>query len=155
MSKVLSKIRVKKTAKKGKGVFANKDINKGEIILRRKGKVVHVDSIEDVPKQIQDHWFPVGKNEYLISEPPAKYLNHSCNPNAGIKNNKDLVAMRDIKKDDEIVYDYSMVGIDEWTMECHCGAKNCRGVIGKYKDLDRSTKLRYSKYVPKWVKEFR
>lgn len=150
-----AKITVKKTPKRGKGVFAKKDIKRGEIILRRSGEVVCVDSIKDIPKHIQDHWFPVGKNKYILPKPPAKYVNHSCNPNAGIKNNKDLVAMRNIQKGEEITYDYSMVGVDDWTMKCRCGESNCRKIIGKYKDLSRSIKLKYSKYVPEWVKAAR
>lgn len=153
--KTSPKIKVKKTVNRGKGVFATRDIKRGEIILRRSGAVVCVGSIKDIPKHIQDHWFPIGKKKYLLSNPPAKYVNHSCNPNAGIKNIKDLVAMRDIQKGEEITYDYSMVGVDDWTMKCHCCEPNCRKLIGKYKDLDRSTKLKYSKYVPKWVKNLR
>lgn len=148
-----SKIRIKKTANRGKGIFALRNIKKGEVVLKRTGKILCVNSIKNIPKHIQDHWFPIGKKKYLLSNSPAKYLNHSCNPNAGIKNNKNLVAMCDIHKGEEITYDYSMVGVDDWTMKCRCGEPNCRKVIGKYKDLDRATKLKYSKYVPKWVKD--
>lgn len=155
MRKKAPRVGVRKTADRGRGVFALKDIESGEIILKRTGRIVTVDSSRNIPKHIQDHWFPVGINRYLLSEPPAKYVNHSCNPNAGIKNNNDLVAIRDIHTGEEITYDYSMVGADDWTMKCRCGEPNCRKIIGKYRDLDRRTKRKYPKYVPQWVKGLR
>lgn len=151
MGSTLSKVYIKNTKNCGKGVFARRNIGKGELILKRGGKIIKVSP----SAYIQGHWFPIGKNKYLLSEPPAKYLNHSCNPNAGIKGTKDLVAMRDIKKGEEITYDYAMVGADDWTLKCRCGEPGCRKIIGRYKDLDRKIKQRYSKFVPKWVKDSR
>lgn len=148
-----NKVCVKMTTDKGAGVFAKENIKKGEIILRRVGRIMQVENISKTPKYIQSHWFPISKDKYLMSDPPAKYLNHSCDPNAGIINDKDLVAMKDIKSGEEIAYDYAMVGVDSWTMECHCGAKNCRKIIGRYEQLDPKTKKKYEKYVPDWVKK--
>ncbi len=148
-----SKVCIGKTKFRGKGVFAKADIKKGELILRRKGKIVTAEELAKMPKAVHDHSFPLSKDKYLLSEPPAKFLNHSCEPNAGIVNNKDLAAMRDIKKGEEITYDYVTVGADEWIMKCRCGSAICRKIIGKYKDLDVATKRKYSKYVPGWVKK--
>lgn len=75
------------------------------------------------------------------------YLNHSCEPNAGIKNNRHLVAMRPIKKGEEIVFDYAMNNIDGWKMECECGSKNCRKVVLTFDALDNETKEKYRDYV--------
>lgn len=62
------------------------------------------------------------------------YFNHSCTPNAGIKGQIVLVAMRDIRADEEVCFDYAMClyptpGAPRYEMRCNCGAKNCRGVI--------------------------
>ena len=40
-----------------------------------------------------------------VSWNTAKYINHSCDPNAGIRNNRDIVAMKPIREGEEIVID--------------------------------------------------
>jgi hypothetical protein len=60
----------------------------------------------------------------------AWHMNHSCNPNVGFSVRDDFVAMRDIQKGEELLWDY---GFDEtnpkFKMKCTCGAKRCRKVI--------------------------
>ena len=61
-------------------------------------------------------------------------LNHSCEPNAGIRGQIFLDAMREIAPDEEITFDYAMVlfgaeGIPPYELECHCGSPNCRGRV--------------------------
>ena len=72
---------------------------------------------------------------YLILEGISYYFNHSCDPNAGFRNESDLFAIRDISAGEEIRYDYSSVvspavPISVWIMECGCGVANCRQRIG-------------------------
>jgi len=62
------------------------------------------------------------------------FFNHSCEPNAGIKGQIFLVAMRDIAEGQEVTFDYAMClhetkGAPLYRMECLCGRTNCRGVI--------------------------
>jgi len=149
-------ITIKESGEKGKGVFALKDFKKDEIILHIDGGVIETDNPDSLPKDIQDHCFPFDKKgkvrKYVLPKSPWKYLNHSCNPNAGIKNNRDIVAMKSIKKGDEITFDYAMNNIDNWTMECNCGSKDCRKVISTFGVLDEKTKKKYSDYVLDCIK---
>ena len=64
------------------------------------------------------------------------FANHSCAPNAGIRNDRDLVALREILKREEIRYDYSTT-MDEksFTMPCRCGAPGCRQVVTDFTEL--------------------
>ena len=152
---------VKEAGKKGKGVFALKDFKKDEFILHIDGKVVETDKPSSYPKEIRDQWFPIGqignKRRYVFPKSPWKYLNHSCNPNAGIKNNRDIVAMKSIKKGEEIVFDYAMNNhegiIDRWKMKCECGSKNCRKIIGTFDMLDEKIKEKYLNYVIERIRE--
>ena len=63
----------------------------------------------------------------------ARLINHSCNPNCEVEG-KGLklwiVAIKDIKKGEELSYDYGF-GYDEDYKQfvCKCGAKNCVGYI--------------------------
>lgn len=60
----------------------------------------------------------------------ADWFNHSCNPNAGLKGQIILVAMKNIKKGDEITFDYvmscSQKGKKRVLFSCNCESKQCR-----------------------------
>jgi len=60
---------------------------------------------------------------------PEKYVNHSCNANTRVGNQCDI-AIRDIKKGEEITSDYGKEG-SFISFKCECGSKNCRGRIGR------------------------
>lgn len=141
------------TGKLGKGVFAGRDFAVDDLVLVVKGKVVEVGDASELSQFDQDHCFPVGWNKYVLPQPPWMYLNHSCNPNAGIRNNREIVAMRPIAKGEEITIDYAMNNNDEWTIECHCGEPNCRRIIGGFDLLDVETKKRYRGYVSTFIAE--
>ena len=124
----------------GRGVFARKDIKKDE--------TVEVCPIIKVPKYdmanlndstLVTYFFYFGKSheQLLIALGFGSIYNHSYKPNAKykIKNKENLIefiALADIKKDEEITYDYSTVvgSHSTWTMECSCGSENCRRIIG-------------------------
>ena len=57
------------------------------------------------------------------------YLNHSCDPNTGIQGQILFAAMRDIRPDEELTHDWATTDDDDYRMRCHCGARNCRGLI--------------------------
>ncbi len=145
-------IYVKETPDRGTGIFAARNITKDEIITEFKGPKVIIEQTEDIPKEVMDHLLNVSANEYIIVRNPAARTNHSCDPNAGIKRDVFLVAMRDIKKDEEITFDYSTVTTDNWTLECQCGSPSCRNIIGNYKDLPEELKKKYNQYTPDWIK---
>lgn len=72
--------------------------------------------------QIEDHIFLVPD-----TEGPAEWINHSCDPNAGMLGQIVLVALRDIGVGEHICYDYAMSdGSPYDEFECSCGAPMCR-----------------------------
>lgn len=148
---------VKKSKIQGKGVFAARDFKRNESILHVDGKVIKTRDPSSLPKDMQDYCYPFDKkgnvHYYVLPKPPWRYINHSCDPNAGIKNNRDIVAMKKIKKGEEIVFDCAMNNIDEWTMECNCKAKNCRKIISTFDVLDEKTKKKYLNYVIDYIRE--
>lgn len=126
----------------GKGVFATSPIKRGERVAIFGGDIMLIDEINNLPESLQDYpmqieeRFVIGSREEREPE-NADYFNHSCDPNVGFKGQIFLVAMRDIEKDEEITFDYAMVlsqsvGSDiVFTMECHCGSRNCRKAISE------------------------
>ena len=153
----MKKVEVKDAKKKGKGIFALKDIKKGEEILYFTGEVVEVEDESKYPEHIRDHWHPIdeknGKKVYILPESPWKYMNHSCEPNAGVKNDRYLVAIKNIKKRDEINIDYSTLFLEGWKMECKCGSKNCRKIISTFDKLSKKDQERLKDYVSSYVKK--
>jgi uncharacterized protein len=57
------------------------------------------------------------------------YSNHSCDANIGIRGAITFVAMRDIRADEELTHDWAMTDDDDYSVECKCGAPNCRGIL--------------------------
>jgi hypothetical protein len=71
------------------------------------------------------------EREPLYEELIEDYVNHSCDGNAWYEGDDLLVAMRDIKKGEEIYYDYALTENhpDFAFPKCLCGKANCRGRI--------------------------
>ncbi len=100
-----------------------------------------------------DHLFNVDVDEYLVAREPEVRTNHSCDPNAGIRKEALLVAIRNIDKDEEITFDYSMIMDDDWEMDCMCGSPLCRHRIGKFRNLPDELKEKYRDYTPDWIRK--
>ncbi len=60
----------------------------------------------------------------------AWHLNHSCNPNVGFDEKWNFVAMRNIKANEELTWDYAFDETNsKFKMKCSCGYEFCRKVI--------------------------
>jgi hypothetical protein len=74
-------------------------------------------------------------------------MNHSCNGNIGFNEKGDFISIRDIKKNEELTYDYGLAESNtQFNMQCNCGCSNCRKIItgNDWKNLDfRNKYLRY------------
>lgn len=146
-------INVKEIPGKGRGIFAIRDLAKDEIISEFTGPRIKIEHLDEFPPEVVEHLFNVGKDEYLVAREPEVRTNHSCDPNAGIRKETLLVAMRNIQRGEEITFDYSMIMADDWEMDCLCGSPQCRKRIGKYRNLPDYLKEKYWDYTPDWIKE--
>ena len=113
----------------GMGVMAGENIKNGSIISRIKGPLKF--KINKNKRDALSHpdWVGVKKNFWIDPLRPYKFLNHSCNPAAGVRG-VTLIAIKDIKEGEEITIDYSTIeGDNRWEMTCNCGQENCRKII--------------------------
>ena len=129
----------KKSGINNLGLFAKTDIKKGEKVIEYKGrkfthKQVEEDDRFDNSKAI--YLFTLNERYVLDGDTKtntAKYINHSCNPNCEVDiiNGKIwIIAIKDIKKGDELSYDYGFgYDADFRQFPCKCGSKNCCGYI--------------------------
>jgi hypothetical protein len=75
---------------------------------------------------------------------PGIYVNHSCQPNAGIRNDRDLIALRNISKGEEIRFDYSTtMQENSFRMECRCGKSNCRKIVNDFSTIPAELQKQY------------
>lgn len=139
----------------GRGVFAARDYRAGERILVFAGDAYdRSHPIHETPQGA--NLLQVGPREYILPRPIGLYVNHSCNPNAGLRGTDVLVALRDIPKGAEVRFDYSSnMDEDLWTMPCACGEPICRGVIGDFKHLPDTVRATYLRLgiVPAFIAE--
>jgi hypothetical protein len=127
----------------GRGVFACQPFQPGQPILVFTGPVLDHAEVLSLGED-QAYALQIGPDEYLDTTPPGRYTNHSCVPNAGIMNDRVLIALRPIETGEEIRFDYSTtMSEDHWTMECRCGEPFCRRVILDFHHLPPMAQNRY------------
>jgi hypothetical protein len=64
------------------------------------------------------------------SREPGDSINHSCEPNCGMRNATAIVAMRDIAIGEELTFDYAMSDASDYNeFNCNCGTSLCRGRV--------------------------
>jgi len=143
------KLVVKSTLKYGKGVFAVDDIRKGEIIHVCRGiRMTLTDLIAKVNsgEEYIDDPLQIGRRTYIDLDEFSRLFNHSCNPTAGMRNVSEIFALRNIKKGEQITYDYSLtIAPTVWEMECKCGSKNCRKTLGDVRSVPSDRIAEYKK----------
>ena len=143
------KVYVKKSKIGGKGLFTKHKIKKGSVIGTVKGK--KLPDNQETSKKFGEHYLhPISHSKVILNSNFTKYTNHSCEPNCGLKKGIRIVAMKDIKKDEEITINYNVLEYD-WKMKCNCGSKNCRKIIRGYKYLPENLKERYKGFISPYL----
>lgn len=134
-------IEIKSSPIQGKGLFTRVPIKKGRAIWISKGAepVEEKNYTEEAFKEFQKwcidngkEWDAValgdGRHRAAVADRanhPENYGNHSRDPNL----DKNHVALRNIETGEELTIDYGQFSEKEWSMNCNCGAKNCKGIV--------------------------
>jgi len=142
---------LRKSSEKDEGVFATKLFEDGDIVM--------VGVIKEALSENHAHASQIGENEYVLHAGLISKVNHSCDPNCGIRVNEtgahDFVSIRNININEEITFDYAMrnYGVDYFPKQCMCGSKGCRGRITGWKDLPVERKKEYEGFVAPYLLE--
>ena len=131
--------KIKNSKIDNKGLYANRDIKDRTRIIEYKGKILTKKQVEENPKFDNEkaiYLFNINKKYDLDGDykfNTARLINHSCDPNCEVFGTGLKVwvyAIRDIKKGEELTYDYGF-GYDEDYKDfpCKCKSKNCVGYI--------------------------
>lgn len=135
---------IKKTLKKGLGLFARKNFIKGEIVYSfKKGRTIRQPQIKNLTEDEKKHINRLSKGRYEIIELPACRVNHSCDPNI-VEIERVAYAIKPIEKGEEITIDYRPISYIEIPFHCHCISKNCAKLImGNYNLCYCGSELEY------------
>lgn len=139
-------IELRESKIQGFGVYAIKNIKKGERIIEYTGERISPEEEnlrydDETMDRHHTFLFAVDENTTIdaaVGGNEAKFINHSCDPNCETINEDGHIfieAMVNIKKGDELTYDYAYENDEPLTQElidrypCFCGAERCRGTI--------------------------
>ncbi len=146
-----AKVKVKRTKKYGRGVYAIKKIRKGEVIASFDGPIYT--GRDHWTTDMYNHSIQFAPNKWRDSKGVARLINHSCEPNCGIKRLFDVVAMRTIQPGEQITWDYEMTEKNpDWRLRCKCGLSQCRKIIGNYRNLPFAIRKKYGTYISLWLR---
>jgi SET domain-containing protein len=147
------KIQARSSKIHGTGVFAKKDLAKGELVIEYKGLIRTHDEVDSDYEGVDEtgHTFLFTLNEdYVIDANingnEARWINHSCMHNCqavhedndvgDLKKDRILIeAIRDIKAGEELTYNYGIRLAERHTVKlkklwrCLCGSENCTGTL--------------------------
>jgi len=129
---------VKDSGIQGKGVFANRDFKKGELLfnidLSRTKKTIKEKAISSLPNKEREHLTFIGNGKFFLDYSATSFINHSCDSNLYLKYSSyakyQIVAKKPIKKNEELTLDYALdKGWKQGDFLCNCKSKNCRKII--------------------------
>lgn len=167
---------IKSSAKKGRGVYARKNILPGIVIGDYIGKVIKT-AIEDTSEK--NGLYLLYYHDYAsiypedITAPGVHLLNHSCQPNCWVytyKGHTLFFTLRHIFAGEELTISYQLSPDDycnPCTHACHCQSSDCKGTmhLSKTEFLQwnqfqekqslktKRAKIHYGKLLPK-LKEY-
>ena len=151
--------KIKKSKIDNRGLYAKRDIKDRTRIIEYKGKIVtkkHVEKNTKFDNEKAIYLFNINKKYDLDGDfkyNTARLINHSCDPNCEVFGTGLKVwvyAIRDIKKGEELSYDYGF-GFDKDFKDfpCKCGSKKCVGYIIREESRWRLKKFKETKKILK------
>lgn len=144
--KQYANLEIVQTEKKGFGLRAGSDLKRNDFIYEYIGEVVSEQTLLKRMRAYNDegikhfYFMMLQKDEFIDATKRGgigRFANHSCNPNCyvakwfvGPRIRMGIFAKRDIKKDEEITFNYNVDRYGHDAQTCYCGEPNCVGFIG-------------------------
>jgi hypothetical protein len=133
-------------------LYTKVDISSNYPIIEFKGKVQPSSNLDFFSRLEISSELSIGPSGDIDD-----HINHSCNPNTGLRvvhNRAFLYSIKNIKANQEITFDFSTTMLDGKYL-CKCNFGNCRKFIEPFKSLDKQIKDKYISLniVPKFILE--
>ncbi len=156
------KVEKRSSGIEGRGLYCTAPIAANEVVVVKGGHVFNratrdtlAASLGPSEIQIDDDLF-IGPKTPAEREASMMCLNHSGEPNVGIRGQITFRAMRDISSGEELTFDYATGDDDDWEMQCQCGAPACRGLVTRQdwrrEDIQRQRAGWFSDYLERRVR---
>jgi uncharacterized protein len=116
----------------GLGLFATKPIKRAGYIATYRGRLLSTEEADRREGRGARYMFKLNSRWTIDGSPRwnlARYINHSCQPNAkpiGRKGGIAIVALRGIESGEEITYDYGREYLDKFLKSKGCRCAACR-----------------------------
>jgi uncharacterized protein len=132
-------------SKAGLGLFARVPIKKGRFILRYIGRKIRTETADELDTrylfEINTRWTIDGSSR----RNRARYINHSCRPNAEVYFVKHVIkirAIKNIKPGDEITYHYGRNYFDAFIKAVGCKCAACARKAARLRSRRRPRRQR-------------
>jgi SET domain-containing protein len=129
------KIRIARSPIHGRGLFASKAMRKGEIVAIKGGHVLDRRTLQRVRARIAESYLQIDDDFYIGAVTGREvrrnkiFINHSCEPNVGIRGQITFVVLRGIEAGEELTYDWAMEENSPTRTACHCQGRRCRKTL--------------------------
>jgi hypothetical protein len=133
---------------KGRGVFTARKFVRGETVVV--GRPIEYPP-DRTRMSVQVDW-----ERHVEMDAPATLLNHSCEPNLGVRENRwsafDFVALRDVSAGEELAFDYAMTEHALVApLACYCGSSTCVGEIRPWSERDHEWRAQNAPWVAPYL----
>jgi uncharacterized protein len=132
-------------ARAGLGLFARVPIRKGQFIVRYSGRKIRTETADDLDTrylfEVNTRWTIDGATRRNT----ARYINHSCRPNAEVYFVKHVIkirAIKNIKAGDEITYHYGRNYFEAFIKPAGCKCLPCARARAKQRAENRAKQRR-------------
>ena len=124
------------------GCFTTTPIRKGARVAEYTGPRITKEEADALYQNSPiTYLFGLGDGSIVIDgEGPAKFINHSCDPNcesSEVRGRIWIKSLRKISAGEELTYDYCLYDGGEDEAVCNCGAKKCRGTMYSKEEIRR------------------
>ena len=144
----------------GLGVFAGRDFTLGETVLVIDDSRT-VDAEHPLHSELGEdevHCDYLAGGRVVLMRYPERHINSSCDPNTYVVTRnllRHVIALRHIRRGDEITYDYIINCHGGAVWQCYCGSSRCRGIIvSSFFELPLELQQEYLPLLDEWfIKE--
>ena len=124
------------------GCFTTTSIRKGARVAEYTGPRLSKEEADALyENSLITYLFGLGDGSIVIDgRGPARYINHSCDPNcesSEVRGRIWIKAIKSISAGEELTYDYCLYDGGEDEALCNCGAGKCRGTMYSREEIRR------------------
>ena len=110
-------------------------IRRGEIVAVKGGHILDRRALGRSPARAEASYIQIDDDFYIGAVTRAEvprnklFINHSCEPNVGLRGQISFVALRDVAAGEELTYDWAMEEHSRARTRCTCGTSSCRKIL--------------------------